>query len=136
MSQVANTFCSFSGIVEVTEPPVTFGVWTNVQAILYGSDYTDVPILSKPDLFTVCLSFYNPLGIEFMVSSVLNCQGTFTVLESGSLPILSVRASSLTHIKWPFPGLDLQELRVQVTQMQLLLVEHGLLIRHCYGWWR
>jgi hypothetical protein len=81
--------------VEVTEPPVTFGVWTNVQAILYGSDYTDVPILSKPDLFTVCLSFYNPLGIEFMVSSVLYCQGTLTVLESGSLPILSVRASSL-----------------------------------------
>jgi hypothetical protein len=68
----------------------------NVQAILYGSDYTEVPILSKPDLFTVCLSFYNPLGIEFMVSSVLYCQGTLTVLESGSLlPILSVRASSL-----------------------------------------
>ena len=95
MSQVANTFCSFSGIVEVTEPPVTSGVWTNVQAILYGLDYTDVPILSKPDLFTVCLSFYNPLGIEFMVSSVLYCQGTLTVLESGSLSILSVRASSL-----------------------------------------
>ncbi|KAN0087320.1 hypothetical protein V8E54_001008 [Elaphomyces granulatus] len=84
MSQVANTFCSFSGIVE---------------AILYGSDYTEVPILSKPDLFTVCLSFYNPLGIEFMVSSVLYCQGTLTVLESGSLlPILSVRASSLITI--------------------------------------
>ena len=70
MSQVTNTFCSFSGIVEVTEPPVPSGVWTNVPAILYGSEYADVPILSKPDLFTVCLSFYNPLGIEFMVNSV------------------------------------------------------------------
>jgi len=96
VSQGSNTSCSFSCILEIAEPPVSSGSWTNVLAYLYGTEYTDMPILSRPELFTVRLSFYNPTGIEFTVSCVCFCQGTLTVLECGSLlPVLSIRATSL-----------------------------------------
>ena len=75
-------------------------VWTNVPAILYGSEYTDVPILSKPDLFTVCLNFYNPLGIEFMVNSVFE---NFPVQPKFSFPpfiiiYMSIRLLCLSNL--------------------------------------
>ena len=95
MSQFPTPFVSFLVFWKLQSPqclPVL------ALAYLYGTEYTDVPILSRPDLFTVRLSFYNPLWIEFTVSSVCYYQGTLTVLECGSLlPVLSVCATSLNE---------------------------------------
>jgi hypothetical protein len=92
----SNTFCSFSCFLEVAEPPVFSDNTTSLLAYMYGTEFSDIPVLSRPDLFTAQVNFYNPSGTDFPVSSVCFCQGTLTALECGSLlPVLTIRASSL-----------------------------------------
>ena len=97
MSQSGNTFCSFSCVLEISEPPSSpGGLAMEIPAAMYGTLYPDVPILSRPDIFTIKVNFFNALGAEFPLGSLVLCQGTLVVIEGGSVPpILSVRATTL-----------------------------------------
>ncbi|KAN0078859.1 hypothetical protein V8E54_005372 [Elaphomyces granulatus] len=66
MSRVANTFCSFSCVLEISGPPASSGGLTmEIPTGMHGTLYSDEPML-----------FYNTLGADFPVGSFVFCQGT------------------------------------------------------------
>jgi hypothetical protein len=82
MSQVANTSWFFSCLLEIAEPSVSSGFSTNVLAFMYGTEYSDVPVLSRPDLFTVHVNFFDPsvLATYFMTKE-LACDEMVDIYE-------------------------------------------------------
>ncbi|KAN0071977.1 hypothetical protein V8E54_009706 [Elaphomyces granulatus] len=53
-----------------------------VATCMDGTTYSDVPTLSKPDLFGIQVNYFNASKNDFPVGSLVFCQGTLTVLES------------------------------------------------------
>jgi len=103
MSRVGNTFCSFSCVLEVSEPPASSGgLFLEIPTAMYGTLYSDVPILSRPEIFDIQVNFFNVLGSDFPVGSFVFCQGTLVALEGGAIsPKILVRAASLVSIPSP-----------------------------------
>jgi hypothetical protein len=97
MSNSSNTFCSFSCVLEIVQSPLYPRPYSlEVATCMDGTTYSDVPTLSKPDLFGIQVNYFNASKNDFPVGSLVFCQGTLTVQESvTSDPVLSVRATSL-----------------------------------------
>ena len=98
MSHLSNTFCWFSCVLEITDPPVSsrgfsFDIATVMDGIVY---LEDTPILCRPELILIHVNFFNASNSDFPVGSLVLCQGILTVPESMSNdPVLSVHATSL-----------------------------------------
>ena len=98
MSHLSNTFCSFSCVLEITDPPstsrrISFDIATCMDCTVYSED---APILSRQDLILIYVNYFNASNSDFPVGSLVFCQGILTVLESMSNgPVLSVHATSL-----------------------------------------
>jgi hypothetical protein len=92
-----NTFCSFACVLEIVQSPSSpRGNSLQIATCMDGTVYSDVPTLSKPDLFGIRVNYFNSSKNDFPVGSLVFCQGTMTVLESVSNDlVLSVRATSL-----------------------------------------
>src|SRR6267378_8714313 len=92
-----NIFCSFSSLLEVAGPPAaSHGSFVDMPTSMYGTTYTDVPVLYRPDPFSIRVNYYNGSGVDFPTGSIVFCQSTLTSLECGSVdPLLTVRATSL-----------------------------------------
>jgi hypothetical protein len=106
MNHSPNTFCSFSCILEIMQSPSSSrGNSLEFATCMDGMVYSDVPTLSKPDLFGIQVNYFNASKNNYPVGSLVFCQGTMTVLESmANDPVFSVRATSLLryHTLPPF----------------------------------
>jgi hypothetical protein len=96
MSRIGNTFCSFSCVLEVSESPASAGGLTiEIPTAMHGALYDDVPMLTRPDILDIRISFHNALGAVFPIGSFVFCQGTMVAVEGGAIPpVILVRATS------------------------------------------
>ncbi|KAN0083599.1 hypothetical protein V8E54_002687 [Elaphomyces granulatus] len=111
MSNSSNTFCSFSCVLEIVQSPLYPRPYSlEVATCMDGTTYSDVPTLSKPDLFGIQVNYFNASKNDFPVGSLVFCQGTLTVQESvTSDPVLSVRATSLLSCPGDHTAIDYYE---------------------------
>ncbi|KAN0066776.1 hypothetical protein V8E54_002684 [Elaphomyces granulatus] len=112
MSHLSNTFCSFSCVLEITDPPstsrrISFDIATCMDCTVYSED---APILSRQDLILIYVNYFNASNSDFPVGSLVFCQGILTVLESMSNgPVLSVHATSLLRCPGDPAAIDYYE---------------------------